>query len=189
MISITIITDASFCPNTKAAGYSCWIASNGGKQAFEGPLNAPRDNNVAETMAIVNALWHGFKHGLIKPKSDILIQSDSETAIGILKGEKIPSNQQYRDAVAYVQGLVSRYSLTLRYKHVPGHTKGADSRTRAQNHCDVAAKRQMLRQRAEILAMSFEERPVTKPKGSTNYLRSRRRYNHGRKTVPRLPGM
>ena len=174
MISITIITDASFCPNTKAAGYSCWIASNGGKKAFEGPLNAPRDNNVAETMAIVNALWHGFKAGLIKAKSNILIQSDSETAIGILKGEKVASNQQYRDAVAYVQGLVSRYSLTLRYKHVPGHTKGADSRTRAQNHCDVAAKRQMLRQRAEILALPFEERPVTKPKGSTNYLRSRR---------------
>lgn len=179
MYSITIIADASFCAETKAAGYGIWLAGNLGRRAFEGPLNAPRDNNVAETMAIVNALWHGFKHGLIKPKSDVLIQSDSETAIGILKGEKIASNQQYRDAVAYVQGIVSRYSLTLRYKHVPGHTKGADSRTRAQNHCDTAAKRQMLLQRAEILALPVEERPVTKPKGSTNYLRSRRRYNHG----------
>jgi ribonuclease HI len=179
MYSITIIADASFCSETKAAGYGAWIAGSLGRRAFEGPLNAPRDNNVAETMAIVNALWHGFKTGLIKAKSDILIQSDSETAIAILKGDKVASNQQYRDAVAYVHRLVSCFSLTLRYKHVPGHTKGADSRTRAQNHCDIAAKRQMLMQRAEILALPFEERPVTKPKGSTNYLRSRRRYNHG----------
>ena len=179
MASITIICDASYCPTTGAAGYSAWLAGSHGRKAFEGPLKQPRDNNVAETMAIANALWHGFDSGLIKSNTNILIQSDSETAIKVLTGVKAPSTQQYRDALAYVQGLVTRYALIVRYKHVPGHTKGADSRTRAQNHCDTAAKRQMLLQRAEILNQPVELKPVTKPRGSTNYLRSRRRSNNG----------
>lgn len=179
MYSLTIIADASFCSDTKAAGYGVWLAGSHGRDAFEGPLKKPHDNNVAETMAITNALWHGLKSGLLKSNTNVLIQSDSETAIKVLTGEKAPSNQQYRDAVAYVQQLATRYALTLRYKHVPGHTKGADNRTRAQNHCDSAAKRQMLLQRSEILKQPVELRPVTKPKNSTNYLRSRRRSNHG----------
>lgn len=179
MYSLTIIADASFCSNTKAAGYGVWLAGSHGRKAFEGPLQQPRDNNIAETMAIANALWHGLDSGLLKANTNVLIQSDSDTAIKILTGLKAPSCQQYRDAVAYVQGVVSRYKLKLRYKHVPGHTKGADSRTRAQNHCDEQARRQMLRQRAEILQQPVEIKPEPKHRGSTNYLRSRRRINNG----------
>lgn len=179
MQSITIIADASYCSETKAAGYGAWVAGSNGKKGFEGPLNRPRDNNVAETMAIANALWHGVNSGLLKPGSNVLIQSDSETAIKVLEGIKPPKCQQYKDALNYVRGLAGRYGLTLRYKHVPGHTRGADSRTRAQNHCDVAAKRQMLKQRALILQVEPVEMPVRKPRGSTNYLRSRRRVVNG----------
>ena len=177
--SITIIADASFCSNTGASGYGVWIAGSKGKGSFEGPLKQPRDNNVAETMAIANALWHGFQKGLITAKSDILIQTDSQSAIDLLKGLRLPSCQQYRDALVYIQTLVSRYRLTLRYNHVRGHTNGQDNRTRAQRYCDLAAKRQMIIQRAEILNQPVEQKPVRVTKGSTNYLRSRRRLKNG----------
>lgn len=171
--SITIIADASFCSKTKAAGYGVWLASNNGKQAFEGPLHSPSDNNVAEAMAIANSLWHGLQSGLIKPKSNILIQSDSDSAIKTLSFKNNPYCQQMRDVAQYVESLVTRYKLRIRYKHVPGHTIGADKRTKAQNHCDSAAKRQMLLQRS---TMGFEEiKPEKVRRNSTNYLRSRKR--------------
>ena len=180
MISITIITDASFCPNTKAAGYGVWIASQHGRKAFKGMLEKATDNNVAEAMAIGNALWHGCQSGLIKRGSNILIQSDSETAIRVAKGEYAGKNPQLIKVMRYVLGVQERFGLVLRYKHVPGHTKGEDSRTRSQIQCDRDAGEQMQLMRARILKeapVQVEVTPVRK-RGSTNFLRSRRRV-HG----------
>lgn len=180
--SITIITDASFCPVTKAAGYGIWIAAAAhGRKAFEGPLDKPADNNVAEAMAIGNALWHGFNSGLLSADCNILIQSDSESAIRAASGEYTGNNKQLHNVANYVRKLQQEYRLTLRYKHVPGHTKGADNRTRAQIKCDEAAGRQMQLQRSQILQDNPElMAPVpSKRRSSVNYLRSRRRNNHG----------
>ena len=179
--SITIITDASFCSKTLAAGYGVWIASEQGKKAFEGPLPKPRDNNVAETMAIANALWHGCDSGIIQSGAIILIQTDSANAISSLKGIIHPTCQQVRDAVCYVERIKQRFSLVLRYKHVRGHTKNADSRSRAQNHCDAAAKRQMLIVRDEICKLNPDAMLASakKKRNSTNYLRSRKRNSNG----------
>lgn len=179
--SMTIIADASFCPETKAAGYSVWLASNTGRKGFEGTLPKPYDNNVAEAMAIVNALWHGLDSGLLKANTNVLIQSDSATAIAILSGEGRAYNPQLKHAVRYTKDLAQRYDLLLRFKHVPGHTSGQDKRTRAQNKCDEDAKAQMYLQRAEYLKATNFVVEVSNPKrkSSSNYLRSRRRKIHG----------
>lgn len=175
--SLTIIADASFCPDTKAADYGVWVAGNGKGQAFKGSLPSPQDNNVAETMAIVNALWHGIESGLLKSNTNVLIQSDSSTAIGVLSGEKAAYNPQLKHALRYTRDLVQRYGLLLRFKHVPGHTSGHDKRTRAQNICDTDAKEQMHLQRAAILLAQNIETPVevVKRRKPNNYLRARRR--------------
>lgn len=40
---VTIISDASFCPNTKAAGYGGWVVCNRGNNANGGPLRGAPD--------------------------------------------------------------------------------------------------------------------------------------------------
>ena len=176
--SITIITDASFCADTKAAGYGIWIASTHGRKAFEGILEAPKDNNVAEAMAIANALWHGIKSNLIKPGSNILIQSDSETAIRVAKGEYQSNNPQMTKVTEYVLSVKQLFGLVLRYKHVPGHTKGADSRTRAQINCDSAARRQMQWQRQILQPLQPIKETKERSPNKSNFLRSRSRRNN-----------
>lgn len=176
--TITIITDASFCHKTLAAGYGVRIASVNGKKSFEGPLPTAKDNNAAETMAIANALWHGCESGIIQSGCIILIQSDSDNALRYLKGVTTPPSQQIRDALCYVEHIKQRFSLVLRYKHVKGHTGKLDTRSVAQKYCDLAAKRQMLLLRDQICETNPEimSGPVKKKKrNSTNYLRSRKR--------------
>lgn len=179
--TVTIIADASFCSESKAAGYGVWIATdNNGRHGFEGTLDKPFDNNVAEAMAIANSLWHGFSTGMIVKSDVILIQSDSLTAIRVLTESQEPYCQQLSNVLKYVLGLVDRFGIVLRYKHVPGHTIGANNRTRAQNHCDAAAKRQMQIQRASIRGETYEPIQERKKKPqSSNYLRSRRRFTNG----------
>jgi ribonuclease HI len=170
---VTIIADASYCNQTKAAGYGIWIAGSNGSKSFEGPLRDPSDNNVAELMAIGNALYHGIRHNLIVEGDRLLIQSDSDTAIKILSGEKKPYCDQIQNACEYILGLLKSGGYVATYKHVPGHTKGTDRRTRAQNLCDLAALRQMRLKRDTILSTTSE---MPKPfRRKTNYLRSTKR--------------
>src|SRR5699024_8807393 len=67
IMRVTIISDASFCPNTKAAGYGGWVVCNRGNNANGGPLRGAPDSGAAETMAICNIIWEGMKAKLIHP--------------------------------------------------------------------------------------------------------------------------
>lgn len=179
--TVTIIADASFCSESKAAGYGVWIATdNNGRHGFEGTLDKPFDNNVAEAMAIANSLWHGFSTGMLVKRDIILIQSDSLTAIRVLSKKQEPYCEQLKSVLKYVLGLVDRFGIVLRYKHVPGHTIGDNNRTKAQNHCDAAAKRQMQIQRAAMRGeICVPIQGHKKKPQSSNYLRSRRRFTNG----------
>lgn len=167
--SITVIADASYCPNTKVAGYGGWIAGSFGRSPFEGQLAWIDCNNTAEMVAIVNTLWHGFKNRLIFPNCKILIQTDSNAAIRVLRGLNNPSNDNQRKAYDYFNHIIERYKLTFEFRHVAAHTNRADKRSRAQQHCDDRAKRQMIKARA-----LYNLENVVKDRGMrTSYLRIR----------------
>jgi ribonuclease HI len=170
--SITIIADASYCPNTKAAGYGVWIAGCYGKSPFEGQLKSPACNNTAEIMAIANALWHAMHNHLVYANSFVLIQTDSETAIRMFEGKIEPKNQQQVDAKYYVRDIIRRFDLKVTYRHCAGHTNGPSKRSRAQQHCDDRAKRQMLKARASLnLAEVANDLGIKVMQHRTGYLR------------------
>lgn len=154
--SVTIIADASFCHQTKLGGYGAWVASSIGKQQFSGLLDKPKDNNTAEIMAISNALWHGFNSGIILEGFEILIQTDSRSAMQMYEGDISPKNNQQVKAKDYVQSLINRYKIKVRYKHVKGHTDRDENRYKAQHHCDQAARYHMLKAKSELLNTSDE---------------------------------
>lgn len=185
-MNVTIIADASFCHITKAAGYGCWIATERGKRMFDGFLSAPEDNNVAESMAITNAIWNGLKSGLIREGDHLLIQSDSTSAINYHNGRDVPYNEQLKRSVEYVLELLGRYKLSVHYKHVKGHFNSEQGRYRAQSHCDNAARGYMEMARRAILEKDSElaekfKLSVTpsKKKSVSKLFRSTVRRNHG----------
>lgn len=165
---VTIISDASHCPHTLAGGYGCWIASNRGSKEFGGPLNDAQDSAEIEAKAACNALHFAITSGLVKRKDVILIQVDALAALEMFSGRRKPRHKE-KEILEWLTDIAARNDLTLRYRHVKGHTSTQDSRSRAQQKCDDLARQYMLQERGkrrsgELLQQVRSSKPKPKKK-------------------------
>lgn len=134
---ITVFTDASFCPNTKAFGCAIWIKDGAGKphQQSWGGRNA-KDPEAAETRALNGALKYLTKYCQLNGRV-IVIQSDCLNALRKLKYDFLK-----RDFGAKF----------VKLKHVKAHTNHETRRTWVNNWCDENAKKEMYKVREQIHA-------------------------------------
>lgn len=155
---ITIMTDASWCGEYKVAGYGYWIASARGKEGGGGRIAAhPVEGiNCAEMMAIGNAMYHGLVSGLIQPGDDLLVQTDSQHAMRALTGVPVTKTEAQCQVILYIHGLLNKYGLTVRYRHVKAHTNTKDKRSLANSMCDRRAKEHMRAARSVIKCKEIE---------------------------------
>lgn len=155
-MKITILADASHCPETKRGGYGYWIASARGKKGGSGPFKDTVENStIAEIMAIVNAIHSGITHELIEKKDELLIQSDCESAIFALL-RKRTINSKERHIVDYMTKLIRKFELEVTYLHVRAHTGDGRSRFVAHTACDKLARKEMRKARKAHLQCEKE---------------------------------
>ena len=154
---VTILTDASRCPDTGASGYGYWIASGRGKRpggAVLGEGGRTPCITTAEMMAVANALTVAINAGLVQRGDDVLVQSDSTAATDTLKGRHSRHVCGVTDKMVevkeYVRRLALEHDLTLEYRHVKAHTGRQDARSLANEHCDRRAKKFMREVRRAI---------------------------------------
>jgi ribonuclease HI len=142
---VTVIADASLCPETDVGGYGYWIACDRGKQPGSGVLTGPIGNStIAELMAIWNALNDGINLHLIRRNDIVLIQTDSLGAISCLEKKSARELQGlYRKLYEEFHKLVIRYQLIVNFRHVKGHTNIREPRYAANRACDFRAKEAM----------------------------------------------
>jgi ribonuclease HI len=154
---VTILTDASWCPDTGAAGYGYWIASGRGKRPGGNVMKPAVNPCHAEMMAIANGLTVALKAELVCDGDDVLIQTDSTNAIRALTSQELRYGDQFTLDMAavrdYVTNLVARHKLRMEYRHVKGHSPRPEARFKANNHCDERAKLHMRRARRRIREM------------------------------------
>lgn len=146
---ITIITDASWCPDTGAAGWGAWIVCTRGRiitgNAFKQKM---RSSSAAELGAVVNAIHTALKSNLIQENDSVLIQSDSLHVVDLIsKKRKIPNRPFEIEAMGFLERWVEKYKLTLRTKHVKGHTSGKTKRTWVNNYVDIMSRKHMRKKR------------------------------------------
>jgi len=149
-MNVTILADASHCPQTLAGGYGFWIASQRGKLAGSGSLKGRIANStVAEMMAIANAIHQGIVWGLIRSQDELLIQTDCQAAIdGFMKERKLSETEN--TVVCHVLKLQNRVQLKVIFKHVKGHTNHSDAKYSSNRVCDRVARRHMKRARESL---------------------------------------
>lgn len=152
-MQVTILTDASWCPETRATGYGYWIASARGKRPGGNVMQPAQNSSHAEMMAIANSLHVAVNAGLVEPGDEVLIQTDSIDAIAGLKGERL-KYETFTPEMGLVRQFVIQFieknRLTLEYRHVKGHSNRPESRFKANNHCDERAKGFMRKERKRI---------------------------------------
>lgn len=141
---VTLMTDASHCPDSGAAGFGFWCASDRGKLAGGSAFrDAIKDSYEAEFKGVANSLKASINAGLILNGDKVLIQLDCIGVIYCIVGKSEP-----RDDVVivleYIKNIAKQYDLKLICRHVKGHTKRLEgNRFKANNHCDVRAKKAM----------------------------------------------
>ena len=145
---VTIITDASFCPNAHVGGYGYWIASNRKRIAGGGAFKNQISTSVhAEIFSIVNALWAGIKSNCILDGDEVLIQTDCITAIETFTTKRKNLSKQETDAITYFNMAKEEQNLTINFRHVKGHSSVGNNRSISQRNCDRVAKDHMRTQR------------------------------------------
>lgn len=138
MSRATVITDASFCPKTRSAGWAAWCTINytvhGIPQVNRikryGKFNMkPRNSTEAERWACYNGVWLAVQAGA----TDILCQTDCLSVVqsqshGLLY-KKIPN------------------ATKVSFRHVKGHTDREEPRFFVNRWCDKHARIPMEEQR------------------------------------------
>lgn len=165
-MNVTIIADASHCPETKVAGYGFWIASGRGKFGGGGAMRSKVDNStIAEMQAVVNSLWIALDKGFAQEGDEILIQTDCLAAIQAFGSQRYLSADEQKVTRA-LRGLADNFKLKLKLKHVKGHTTRAEARFVTNNCCDKRAKAAMRKARTQHNINQCKEilnGPVSRP--------------------------
>lgn len=157
---VTIIADASWCPQTHVAGYGFWIASDRGKQGGSGAMrNTVVNNNAAEMMALINGLHHACKTGLVQACDAVLLQTDCQAAIHALVNAETRKHisKTELELVAYFKELQDRVGFNVEFRHVKGHTDGKQPRLFINNKCDEFARKAMRKARHEFYKNQKEQ--------------------------------
>ena len=101
------------------------------------------NNNTAEMMAICNTIWEGINKGIIQRGDTLLIQSDCLSAMEKIKGVQRTNTVQEDAVLEYFEKTVRRNELSVRFRHVRGHTGKVEARFVANRMCDKRAKAAM----------------------------------------------
>lgn len=138
---ITVFSDASFCPRTKAAGYGGWVKGGYPPQVLRvgGVITNCRNPEEAEISAIVQTLTHAEKTSDPEFSLDwegkiLVIQTDCQGAIKKLKPE--------------MKKVLKHLRLKfIKWKWVKAHSGYGDPRSAVNEYCDKQAKFYMLQER------------------------------------------
>lgn len=151
---LTINTDASFCPKTKAAGYAVYIKCNLFKITKSGILKNAENSIDAEMMAIGNAAH------IVTSLQDapyfgmIVINTDCKVAIDMLtKAPHIHKKGTARKVYRILQKLRSKTNppkkrQRFELRHVLAHNGTPDAISFVNDWCDKTAKAEMKKARS-----------------------------------------
>lgn len=143
----TVITDASFCPQTKAAGWAAWVRiDNQGEPicrygSFKQPVSSARD---AEMLAAINGVFIAMKEGA----TQVLVQTDCLAVVHMFQGVTV--QKSIRNAFACAMSKAGIAGIRVSAKHVRGHTNDPASRSWVNRWCDEHAGKQMRANRVQI---------------------------------------
>lgn len=152
---VTVMTDASWCPDTKAGGFGYWVVSDRGRHGGGGELKQlPGCATEAEMMAVVNGLHCALKLAIAQKGDGILIQTDCQWAItvfNLVSLSNLPENaKQFLPILKAFKALKEKHELRIVFRHVKGHSVRKNPRYIANNMCDKRARQGMLTVRARI---------------------------------------
>lgn len=148
MITATVITDASFCHETRAAGWAAHVRVDtivNPVKMYAAFKNTPENSAEAELLAAVNGLWMATRRGAGR----LLLQTDCISVVTIVNGWSRRGPLRHKFAAACEAAGLDPRVVTAR--HVKGHSGVMDARSHVNRWCDRHAKAAMRHQRKQLI--------------------------------------
>ena len=156
---VTIMSDASFCPKTKASGWGVWAKSERGSFSAGGNFKSdPGHSTDAEAMAIAVAVFAAFRQGVAAAGDRLIIQTDCMTMVRAYTGHHLmpklsrEKNKTLESTIKYTRKLIKSNKCEFEVRHVEAHAPSKGKRNFVNNICDAKAKEHMTMQRKERVA-------------------------------------
>lgn len=145
---ITIYTDASFCADTGAAGWACWIKTDIGPGRFiSGACKSILgSSNEAELSAIAN----GIHIAAPTNKELLVIVTDCEHAQRVLNGAIRPATLYEARVMKFIRQQLRETGSPMKCNKVKAHNSTDGTRSSLNSECDRLAKAAMRRARLAI---------------------------------------
>lgn len=115
-VDVNIWTDGACSNNGNSHAKAAWAFVSGSHEA-SGLVEGKQTNNVAEALAIYNAL----KWAVEKGYKTIRILSDSQISINNLK-KPVSQIKENKHVFEDIYGLIAAHNLTVSYEKVLGHS-------------------------------------------------------------------
>lgn len=165
---VTLFSDASLCPDTRCGGWAAWVKCDRGTCRGEGPFRFQTiDTSIAEAMAVINGLYIAIRDEIIRTDDIVLVQTDSNSVMGILRGEtrrrvteqiRMRRRTTYRalrkdvqernELIDMISGMFLKFmedhKIKVVWRHVKGHKGLEDRRSAVNTDCDARARQGML---------------------------------------------
>ena len=153
--NLTIFTDASFCPDTNAAGGALWSRTDKIFYQTSFAVEGAQSANDAEILTACTAIdlvlgtdeYAAFFHGTSNVR--IVLVTDAQSVKSALETDK---HTRLRDFVLHhIHNMRQRLRLNrvlLKVNHVKGHSGQLDSRSVVNRWCDKQAGLRMRAERA-----------------------------------------
>lgn len=139
---VTVFCDASYCPETGAAGWAGWVkyGSSGETLRCSGRLVGCPNSTEAEKNAIVETIKRALMLHIEFDRKVVIVQSDCLSALGALENNRVIERM-----------LLSKGESAdvIKHKHVKGHQGYRCRRSSVNTWCDKEARRKMREARNE----------------------------------------
>jgi len=150
MIFATVITDASHCGETNAAGWAAYIRIDGQKAPVKmyAPFKKPLTTSMeAELLAAINGMCLAKFHGA----EQILLQTDCLAVVSLINGQT--RKRRLRNKFFAACDLAKLDPTEVRARHVKGHTRVQDARSYVNRWCDKNARAAMRQYRKQLVSL------------------------------------
>lgn len=161
-----MFTDASFYDKTGAAAWALWAKSERGTHKAQGLIRRRVVNSSeAELAALANGMDSLCRSKIILAGDELLVQADNLHALGCVAPEgKRPTMSPFMCEISdHIANLISGHGLTVRTRHVKGHSGQGEPRLWVHSDCDRRCRNLARQEHARRLASNHPIPPSMMP--------------------------
>lgn len=149
-----VLSDASHCPHSRAAGWAVWIEAAGDPQPLR-RHGCLRKGAATSTEVEIWAAAQGVAFAAQAGATHVLLFVDCLAVFDAVMRPKCRTTRAWTEALGQALEALGAKKPVIVASHFKGHSEGRDPRSAAHRWCDATAK--------EVMRAAREGRPVRIP--------------------------